>query len=244
MKKSSLYALVAAVALIVSTVAPVAAQADEVYTFVIKKQEDKAINRWSLEEWLATRDRMRLMDLWLALHTPSPFEFYVGGAYQFGSLNTASSYTASEFTAAAYASIFGLELDREGGPDTRYDTTFNLRFFGYHYQATHMRLELGVRNENNGSGVTFQNALAGVGLAIYLAKYFGIDGRWRHAFASTPNASGLSFGGDQYEGGAFIDFSFLRFYGKYIYETLSSEASNLAPGSVRSGPQLGVTVFF
>ncbi|MEK6580021.1 MAG: hypothetical protein AABZ55_12400, partial [Bdellovibrionota bacterium] len=48
------------------------ALADEVYTFVVKKQEEKQKSRWSLSEWLDTRDRMRMMDLWLALHTPTP----------------------------------------------------------------------------------------------------------------------------------------------------------------------------
>lgn len=232
------------VVFLIAVALPSAAPADEVYTFVLKKQEDKALNRWSLSEWLDTRDRMRLMDMWLALHSPSPFEFFLSGAYQLGNLNTGATFTGTEFSAAAYAEIFGVQLERQAGPDTRYDATFALRFFGYHYQGTHLRLELGVRNEDNGSGVSFQNGLAGIGIAIYLAKYFGIDGRWRHAFASTPNSSGQSFSGDQYQAGAFIDFSFLRLYGKYIYETDNPDATNFAAGSVRSGPEAGVTLFF
>jgi hypothetical protein len=228
----------------ISYLRPAIAAADEVYTFVVKKQEEKAKSRWSLSEWLETRDRMRLMDLWLALHTPSPYEFFVAGAYQIGNLSTGGSYNASDFSVAAYASIFGLEFEREGGLDTRYSGLFHLRIFGFHYQATHIRLEAGVRNENNGAGVGFQNALAGAGLVIYLGKYFGIEGLFRHAFDSTPNATGLAFGGNRYEGGAFIDFSFLRLYGKYGYESTNPELSNFAANSVRSGPQVGLKLFF
>jgi hypothetical protein len=221
------------------------ARADEVYTFVVKKQEEKAISHWSLSEWLVTRDRMRLMDMWLALHTPSPYEFFLGGGYQFGNLsNGGGTYNASEFSAAAYASIFGLELEREGGLDTRYSGLAHLRIFGYHYQGTHIRLEGGLRSTDAGAGLVYRNAVAGVGVVIYLARHFGIEGLWRHAFDSTPNSSGVAFSGNRYEGGAFIDFSFLRIYGKYISESNSPEPVNLPLDSVRSGPELGLKLFF
>ncbi|MGK5083456.1 hypothetical protein WDW37_09120 [Bdellovibrionota bacterium FG-1] len=229
---------------IVGGLPTVNATADDVYTFVVKKQEEKAKTRWSIQEWLDTRDRMRLMDLWLAIHSPSPYEFFFGGSYCIGSLTAGSGFGGLNFTAAGYATLFGLEVERESGPDTRYDATFHFRFFGYHYQATHMRIELGVRTENNGVGASFQNPLAGVGFAVYLARKFGIDGRWRHAFSSTPNATGLTFGGDQFRGGAFLDFSFVRIYGDYLYETLNFEATNLVPNAVRSGPELGLKLFF
>lgn len=220
------------------------AMADEAYTFIVKKQEAKAAHRWNLSEWLDTRDRMRVMDLWLAMHSPSPYEFYFGGAYQMGTQNTGTTYSAPSFSAAAYVQIFGLGLERESGLSTRYDATFHLRFFGYNYQSTHMRAEVGLRHESAGSNLSFQNAIAGLGLTIYMAKPFGIEARWRHAFASTPNGSGLEFSGDRYEAGAFLDFSFVRVYGQYVYESLSVDPSNLAPDTVRSGPQAGLKLFF
>src|ERR1043165_618932 len=127
------YLAVAAAALLAAcALSDRGARADEVFTFIIKKQEQKEKSRWSLQEWLDTRDRMRLMDLWLAIHSPSPYGFFVGGAGTLGDLPGALSYTTSHLAAAAYASIFGLQFERDGGPDTRYDTTFALRFFGYH----------------------------------------------------------------------------------------------------------------
>ena len=220
------------------------AGADEFYTFVVKKQEEKKLSHWSLQEWLNTRDRMHLMDMWLALHSPSPYEFMLSGAYQLGSLSSGGSYNATQFKLAAYASIFGLGLEREGGLDTRYAGLFHVRIFGYNYQNTHIRLEAGLSNTNNGAGLGFQNALAGVGFAVYLSRYFGLDGLFRHAFDSTPNSTGIAFGGNRMEGGAFIDFSFLRVFGKYVYETTNPDTSNLAANSVRSGPLLGLMLFF
>lgn len=230
------------VALVLGLSSP--AVADEAYTFIVKKQETKAQRRWSLSEWLDTRDRMRLMDMWLALHSPSPYEFFIGGAYQLGSQSTGSTYSAPSFSAAAYVSIFGLGIERESGLGTRYDGTFHLRFFGLHYQATHMRAEVGLRQESVGSSLSFQNAIAGFGLTIYMAKPFGVEARWRHAFASTPNSSASAFSGDRFEGGAFLDFSFLRVYGQYVYEMLNTESSDLVSESVRSGPQAGLKFFF
>lgn len=220
------------------------ARADDTYTFVVKKQEEKAKSRWSLQEWIDTRDRMRMMDLWLALHSPSPYEFYLGGAWQVGELSSGGRYNGLDLQAAAYASIFGLEFQRESGLDTRYTGLMHLRVFGFHYQATHIRLEGGLKHEDAGGGLAFRNALAGVGVAVYLGKHFGLDGLYRHAFDSTPNAAGLAFGGDRFEGGAFIDFSFLRVFGKYLYEKVGPEASNLVAGSVRQGPVAGLRLFF
>src|SRR5271170_4050109 len=93
----------AASLLIMMMLSPAPAQADDVYTFVVKKQEDKDANRWSLSQWLETRDKMRLMDLWLAIHSPSPYEFYVGGNYEFGRFSDSYSYNGWDVTVGAYA---------------------------------------------------------------------------------------------------------------------------------------------
>src|SRR5690606_14405391 len=80
MRKLTPFLLSLAIAL--PAAAPSAAHAEDVYEFVIRKQKQKESSRWTLEGWLAQRDRMRLMDLWLALHSPSPYEFYLGGEYR------------------------------------------------------------------------------------------------------------------------------------------------------------------
>lgn len=213
---------------------PTSRAADEVYTFVVKKQEEKAKSRWSLQEWLDTRDRMRMMDLWLALHSPSPYEFYVGGDVQWGTPNGQPQYSMWRMNAGAYASIFGLEYQHSFSPYEENLGIFHLRIFGFHAQSTNITLEAGVRVMNQPEVV--RNGFAGVGMSIYILKYFGIDTLFRHYFHSAPTASGIQVNGNRFEGGAFIDLSFFRVYGSYF-----TEADNFLN---RSGALLGTRIFF
>lgn len=214
-----------------------ASRADEVYTFVIKKQEEKAQKRWSLQDWLETRDRMRLQDLWLALHSPSPYEFFLGGDYQFAQVSGGQRFKAWELFAAAYASIFGLEARRESQLDaTRWTGLFNFRIFGYHAQGTQITLQAGLRSQELPGDDSYRNPTAGVWMSIYLARFFGIQGVYRHFFESTPNSTGTRFSGNRYEGGAFLDFRALRVFGTYVSESENS--------TTRTGVQLGTVLFF
>src|SRR5580704_11185337 len=102
-----------ALGLCLSVLAVNSARADDTYTFIIKKQDDKRDNRWSLADWLNTRDRMRVQDIWLAMHSPSPFEFYLGGNYHFDQQSPGASLNGYSAYLAAYVSIFGVEVQRE-----------------------------------------------------------------------------------------------------------------------------------
>jgi hypothetical protein len=158
-----------------------------------------------------------MMDLWLALHSPSPYEFFAGAERR---MRQDPSDSQWRFRGAAYASIFGLELQHGAAGDLGAAETlglFDLRVFGYHQQGTNITLQAGLRSrEVGGAGV--RSGLGGVAMTIYLARQFGIDGYWRHFFAPVPNAAGLAATGSRWEAGAFIDFSFLRVYGDWYNE--------------------------
>lgn len=55
--------------LVVSSLIPSMAWAGEtqVTTYVIKTQEERETTRWTLTEWLKIKERMRMMDVWLAM---------------------------------------------------------------------------------------------------------------------------------------------------------------------------------
>jgi len=185
-------------------------------SFILEKQEAKAAGRWSLAEWLEQRDRMRLMDLWLALHSPSPYEFYLGAKYNWGRVNDGAYYSGWNLSFAGYASIFGLELQRELSTlDPRLLALFHLRIFGKHAQGTNITLQGGVKQEHRTAGQLW-NPLAGVALTIYITRYFGIEGLYRHYFQA-ENSLGR-YTGDRMEVDAFIDFKFVRFFGGYFYD--------------------------
>jgi|GEM_PF-1304924 len=195
------------------------ARADEVYTFVVKKQEEKKKSRWSLAEWLDTRDRMRLMDLWLALHSPSPYEFYLGAEPRWMSV-PAQSFQGfgMRYTAGAFASIFGLTGERQTQLSEESLGLFNLRIFGFNDQNTNITLQAGIRSRDGvAQGAATRGAVAGTSMTFYLTRFFGIAGHWRHYFQPSSGAVGAQTG-NRYEGGAFIDFNFLRIYGNYLNE--------------------------
>jgi hypothetical protein len=236
MKRKATFVLVGfLITLLAAASAPTSARADEFYTFVVQKQEKKDITRWSLQEWLDTRDRMRLMDMWLALHTPSPFEFFVGTDYRVtdtaieGGPKLDPSF---RLKAGAYASLVGLELEHRLGAQSEWQGLFGLRVFGYQQQGTHLTLQLGARSREL-SGATLRNATAGADAAVYLTRFFGIEANYRHHFAPTPSALGITGASNALETGGFIDFRFLRVYGQYFRESGAS-----------SGIQLGTKLFF
>ncbi len=215
---------------------PSLSRADEVYTFVIKKQEEKAKSRWSLSEWLETRDRMRLMDLWLALHSPSPYEFVIKYDYRVSDDRRASFPGDSRLGFAAYVSIFGLEVEKALGSSSPTSLWFNARVFGFYAQSTNITLQAGVRSQGSPG---YRNAFWGVASTINLFPQVGLDGYWRSYFDSTPGAPGR-VSGNRWEAGAFIDFSFLRLYGNWFGE-------NVAVNDVddrHSGVILGTKLFF
>jgi hypothetical protein len=181
--------------------------ADEAYTFIIKKQEAKEPHKWSLAEWLETKDKIKIMDFWLAMHSPSPYEFFVGA--------DSTLDGGWRVSGAAFASIVGLEGFKE---KSRWAALFDLRFFGYHSQGTNLTFQVGVQSQDLGDGTSARSALAGADLTIYLLRFFGIQGILRHSFPPTPNSAGLFASGNRYDVNAFIDFNFLRLYGGYYNE--------------------------
>lgn len=239
--RSFVLALWLGCALLGGTAGP--ALADDVYTIIVKKQEKKERHRWSIDQWFATRDKMRLQDLWFALHAPSPYEFFVGVDYRFATTRNGAMYDAGAWrvSAAAYASIFGLEVQNEFRL-SEWHAAVKLRAFGYHVQSTNITLELGLRSQSNPT--TFRNVTAGVSATIYLHKYFGIGGLWRHFFDSADNQGNIRTTGDLYEANVFIDYSFVRVFGYYSHQTERVLSGALGVDNDLSGPGIGLRVFF
>src|SRR5690606_38889731 len=103
-------------------------------------------------------------------------------------------------------------------------------------------LQGGIRSEKD--GYSYRNAFVGVSSTIYISKFFGIEGLYRHYFDSTPKRNDTVVSGSRYEGTAFIDFSFLRLYGTYFAEPYSHEAQSTAQDRKRQGVLAGIRFFF
>ncbi len=192
-----------------------AARADDIYTIVVKKNEDKHKYGFWLSDWIETRDKMRLMDLWLALHSPSPYEFYLQGDYQFPK----SGNNFFHVSGAAFASIFGLAAERDFSATPETLATFQLRVFGFHDQGTNLTV-FGGLNMRDQTGFSTE-PVGGAAMTVYLTRFFGVEGTFRRHFNT----------GNRYDVSPFIDFKALRVFGSYVGTNRVGEASGVAFGT-------------
>jgi hypothetical protein len=194
-------------------------------SFLGQKAAVKKASRWTLEEWLATKERMQWSNLWLSFNSPSPYEFFV-----LGGMTLAPS--SIRYGLGAYATGVGLEYEKETTLDSAWNARFHLRVFGVNVQNTNLTLLAGIRGRDAGGG--FRQGYAGVSGTLYLRKFLGVFLQYRSHFGSTPTALG-KVSGERFELGPFVDFGPVRVFGYYLIE--SETASDLASGYARSVSQ-------
>src|SRR5690606_27714703 len=124
------------------------------YEIAVKKQEQKKASRWSLNDWLAQKERNRLMDLWLAKNSHQSFyEFFLEarslnyGQYESSTPSSMVNRNSYSGAVAAYAGVAGLRAEFESDTESRsaWSGSINLRLFGRALQDTHINLEYGLR---------------------------------------------------------------------------------------------------
>ena len=210
------------------------------FNWMSRKAEVKKQTRWSLDEWLATRDRNRWMDMWLAIHSPSPYEFFLLTGFNLSQSSSRAPGFPGRLGLGAYASIVGLEVDHEQMIASANNYRFHLRVFGYNVQNTNLTLQLGLRQRKDVA--SFRQDYAGASLTLYLSKFFGVYSLWRYHFGSTPGALNGVITGPKFELGPFIEFGPLRLFGDYVYER---ESGTLNAYSVSTSIWLaGAQLFF
>lgn len=211
----------------------------DIQIFVIKKQEEKKKSRWTLGDWLLTKEKMRLQDQWLAMNSGSPFEFFLTGNYQ--TLNSGSTTRQWNFGFAAYAAMVGLEF-QYNQINERMKGLFNLRLVGRHAQGTNLTVFGGLRFQPSPESIT--GPLAGASLTLYLTKFLGIEGSYQHYFQSSPAASGTQTLGSRWDAGMFIDFSFLRIQGGYFSESVEARGGGTPGTTATTATTIGTKIFF
>ncbi|MCH2535509.1 MAG: hypothetical protein MK008_13780 [Bdellovibrionales bacterium] len=215
---------------------------DGTYELVVnKKQEKKKNTRWTLAEWLQQKEKIRAMDMWLAMNSSSnPFEFYFGGSQ--ASVNFADSELSETMTqgeVGAFASITGIEYqynNTESFYQSRY--MFTLRAFGTSQQSTNLSLSYGGLQHSE-SSLKFKTDFYKASLSLYLTQFFGIKAGkvWINEDQDRLNNS---ISGDEISGTVFIDFKALRIFGKYIKSNY--KINNLS--TERDGVLTGIQIYF
>jgi hypothetical protein len=226
-----------------------------------KKSESKEGTRWTLKEWLEQKDRNHLMDLWLGMYAPSPYEFFISGqmkSYEATqstingaavTQNTSASYRSTSGALAAYATVIGLMAEYENNGEEGFNDlsgSINLRIIGNAVQGTHLILNYGQRTRNtvSSSGVqALRQNFAGADLDLYLIRYFGIHGSYR-SFLASNDITLRDVSGNKSEAGIFVDFAALRIYGNWYSEKQDSTLAGSTDQTVRTGIQSGIKFFF
>lgn len=219
-----------------------------------QRAEKRESTRWTLQEWLEQRDRSRMMDLWLSMNSPSPFEVMLGGSYlatTTGVDNPKSEQNFSSYTGelAAYAQFVGLGAEHENNVQEGYGDVsgmLNLRLLGNSLQNSHLTLHFGQRTRTFG-GTTpnpQRNVFSQATLQLYIARYFGLKGHYRYYEPSTNDLLSEQIGGTQSEAGLFIDFNAIRVYGSW-YNDVEKHSGGATDFSVqRQGIKSGFVIFY
>jgi len=214
-----------------------------------QKAEKKEGSRWTLQEWLEQKDRNRMMDLWLGMYSPSPYEFYLKGSYltyktKSDLVPEEKSYQSYAGGLGAYATVIGLEIDYENNSQESYNDlsgSLNLRIMGNAVQGTHLIVHYGQRTRTGTSRIT--NLFAGADLNLYLTKYFGFQGAYDQYFPNDEGSLG-TYSGSRSEAGIFIDFGSVRLFGNWFSDLEKNELAGVTNTVNRTGVQSGLQFFF
>lgn len=210
--------------------------------------------RWTLQEWLEQKNQNALMDQWLIMNSPSPFEFVLGGGTTNYKTRIENPFSETAFTSssgefAAYAQAVGLSVEYENNlKENTNDVSglLNFRVLGNSLQSTSLTLSGGQRTRT-WSSVTPENkvtnSFAQATVQAYLTKYFGIDGSYRNYFPMNNEALG-QISGSRTEGGIFIDYKAFRVFGSWFQDIENQQTTATAQETKRSGTRTGVKIFF
>lgn len=218
-----------------------------------KRAAEREKNRWSLSDWMDIQNRNKVMDMWLTLNSPSPFEFSAGASYlNYNSKNNEPGNIEENFNtfkgeASAYARLVGLTAEYSNVTEegyTDFSGMFNLRIFGNSIQNTSLTLHYGMNKLEN-DNLKLERSFGQGTLQVYLTHHFGLEGKYRQYLPKKSEPFG-EFSGEMIEAGAFIDFNFLRVYGSWVSDktTIKNPAF---PNDViieKTGVRSGIKLFF
>lgn len=207
--------------------------------------------RFNLYDWMEQKNRNQVMDMWLSLNTPSPYEFMLGINMNQYSLddgtNPVTKHKAYEGELHAYATLVGLTGEYQNNTEEHFkDTTgmFNLRLFGQTLQGTHLTVHYGLRTRTDSVGAYRLNQQFAAGtLQLYLMKYFGIYGNYRQFVPVTEDYFGDTEGSSQTTG-LFIDFASLRIMGSYFKDKQKSKKNMIDTQINREGSKITLQLYF
>lgn len=214
--------------------------------------EKKTAERWTLQEWLNQKDRNRLMDQWLMMHTPTPYEFILdihSIDYDISVSDIKTQYKTFAGSFTAYAGLVGLEFQNNNNFSEAFiDNTslFHIRILGSADQSSHLTLSLGQRSRKyEAPTLPLRNQYLGqVDLTLYFNKHFGFNYLQRSYYPITGHSSWSDLTGSQQNFYLFIDFSALRIFGGAFLEKETQTLSGVTTEKNIQGTTMGLRLYF
>ncbi|MCB0363820.1 MAG: hypothetical protein H6624_15960 [Bdellovibrionaceae bacterium] len=217
-------------------------------------QKKKESTRWTIEDWLAQKQKVRLMDYWLALNTaPVNFEAALGGlSYKYDAESSLAPGVNQEEGLSRgwlhlYYRILGLsaEYDKLDGDDSSISYMFNFRLLGPTLQSTQLTLHYGL-SELDSTVISSrrENQFAAATMTLYLLHFLGLEGHYRRYFASTNDAN-IDAEGTRLTYGVFLEFGFLRLFGNLAHDKWTyTPPANPSYDIEYKGMEVGAQLFF
>ncbi len=214
-------------------------------------------SQWTLADWLAQKKRVALMDHWLAMNrSATVMELILSGAYQDEKLKVTdeltgttgtSEITSQIYKADIYLTLFNFFGEFEAADNRResFGGGAGLRIFGTSAQTTNWVVRYGWRKRNHfADREVWENQFVESSIQLYLFRFLGLNGEYRHYFAQKSNL-GAELSGHRATTGLFIESGFLRIFGEYFREPLAFKQSGLTTSSEeREGFGIGAKFFF
>lgn len=220
--------------------------------FTARAQAREA-SRWTLQEWLEQRDRNRMMDLWLSMNSPSPFEFMIGISHLSTKYDTVPATTESNNVSLAgelhaYAQFVGLTVEHENNAKAGVSDLggmLNIRLLGNSLQNSSLTLHGGqlIRKTDTEE---LKHLFAQAGLQMYFTKYFGLEASYRALQPTRSDTQNADINGTLTKAGLFIDFKSIRIFGNWYQDisTAKDVTTDNKTNSRRIGIQSGLKIYY
>lgn len=217
-----------------------------------QRQENKGTSRWTLADWMATRQKVALMDQWLALNSSANvIDFYLYGStgkYDYRDTSVGSEgenqKEVQNFKVGFFVTLLGMEGEYEALADNSpIERAFvSLRLLGSSLQSTSLVLKGGQRKqESDVTGGLIANNIYGADLTLYLVKSFGLQGHYS-VIAKAKDSEDNETSGSYFLAQAFLEAKFLRVAGGYFEEALDIQMASSQHNTLRAGWLAGVSL--
>ncbi len=217
----------------------------KVTKYIIEVQEERRDTRWTLTEWLRIKERMKMMDLWLALVNdpakstfrpefsasytsfkgsitdPDGVESAVNGNSGRGALwlTNLISGTLGIRTINIDLGVEGFGRKMTSTNSSRTSYTGNLRIFGKHVQDTSLVLKYGMYQasvQRNLLTESEHGRVVGGALQLYILSSLGAESNFEAYGKKAAPTSASSTDGRYIEYAGFLEVSVIRLLiGKY-----------------------------